>query len=463
MPASGSSTFSPPQTAGSTAEVAHDKTAASPAARVVIWGINYAPETTGIAPFNTELAEDLAAAGHPVEVVTAFAYYPQWKKAPEDRFRLYRTDRRNGIAVHRCFQYLPGKVTTLRRIFHELSFGVTSFLRVLSLPRADVYFVASPPLGLGFVAWLATRLKGSRYIFHVQDLQPDAAVGLGMLRKGAFVRALFWLERFAYSHAAAVSGISSGMIDAFRRKGVPAERCVLFPNWLRGAAPTAGERGASTFRARHGVAADDFLAVYSGNLGHKQGIEILLDAAELLHRRSGSDPAASRVRILIVGAGAARESLEQQIASRRLPNLKMLPLLDDADYAAMLSEADVGLITQAAGTGGCFFPSKLLTVLRSRLPVVTVADDDSELAKAVAEGGFGLNSLPGHAEDLATNLERASGDPAVLTELKARTTWVDQFHPRHVLPQFRRRLAEIARGDRGSEMDFETERAPVRS
>ena len=462
MPPSSSSTFSSDSSSSAGSE--NESFAASSSARVVIWGINYAPETTGIAPFNTELAEYLAAEGHPVEVVTAFPYYPQWKKLPGDRFRLFRTDQRNGIEVHRCYQYLPGKVTTLRRIVHELSFGVTSFLRVLTLPRADVYFVASPPLGLGFMAWLATRLKGSRYVFHVQDLQPDAAVGLGMLRKGFFVRALFWLERFAYNHAAAVSGISSGMIDAFRRKGVPASRCVLFPIWLRGAAPVAGERGASTFRARHGVAADDFLAVYSGNLGHKQGIEILLDAAELLRRSAEGSPAAARVRILIVGAGAARETLERQIAERALPNLKMLPLLDDADYAAMLSEADVGLITQAAGTGGCFFPSKLLTVLRSRLPVVTVADDDSELAKAVAEGGFGLNSRPGHPADLALNLQRASADATVLGELKARTTWVDQFHPRHVLPGFRRRLAEIARGDKGGpEVEFESDRAPVRS
>jgi colanic acid biosynthesis glycosyl transferase WcaI len=412
--------------------------------RILLWGINYTPETTGIAPFNTGLAEFLAEQGHEVEVVTAFPYYPQWRKQPADRGRLFRTQQIRGVTVHRCYLYLPGKVNALRRIVHELSFGLSSFVRVLTRRRADIYVVVSPPLGLGLFAWIATRLKRSRYVFHVQDLQPDAAVGLGMLRAGGFVRMLYGLERLAYRHAAAVSGIAPGMIEAFARKGVGRDRCILFPNWLR---DSARARAAAGFRARQGIEPSHFLAVYSGNLGRKQGIEILLEAARLLAASAAHDPAAARVRILIVGAGAAREELEEKIARLALPNLRLLPLLDDGDYAAMLDEADAGLITQAAGTGGFFFPSKLLTVLHAGLPVLTVADAASELAHAVAHGGFGLNSPPDEPQMLADNLRRASADPRLCAALAEGTAWVERFDPALVLPQFARQLETIARPD----------------
>lgn len=411
--------------------------------KVILWGINYRPESTGIAPFNAELAEYLAGAEHEVEVVTGFAYYPQWRKAPTDR-RLYRTDEINGIKVHRCAQYVPARVTTLRRMWHELSFGISSLLRVLFLPRADVYFVVSPPLFLGFCAWLAMLVKRSPYVFHVQDLQPGAAVGLGMVKGRTFIRLLYALESFAYRHAAAVSGISDGMMEEFRRKGVPARKRIYFPNWLRSTAAKAAPGG---FRARFDVPADHLLAVYSGNLGRKQGIDILLEAAERLQHNTAVGPAAP-VTIFIAGAGAEREALADRVARLNLSNLRLLPLLSDEDYAMMLADADVGLITQASGTGQFFFPSKLLSLLQAGVPVATVADEDSELARAVGEGGFGVNVRPGQAEELAAALRRLGADALWLAQLAQHTRWVDRFSPALVLPHYAQALEQVASGDK---------------
>ena len=126
--------------------------------RIVVWGINYAPEVTGIAPYNAGLCRYFAAQGHDVRMVTTFAYYPQWQKSAADRGRLYRTDHDEaGVPVHRCWHYVPARPSTMRRILHEFSFGVTSWLRLLSLPRADVYVVVSPPLILGPLASRASR------------------------------------------------------------------------------------------------------------------------------------------------------------------------------------------------------------------------------------------------------------------------------------------------------------------
>ena len=99
--------------------------------RVLVWGINYAPEVTGIAPCNVALCEGLRAAGHDAHMLTAFPYYPSWTKRPEDRGKWFRTDVVNGVPVHRSWHYVPGKVTSLRRIAHERSIEASSYQRSL--------------------------------------------------------------------------------------------------------------------------------------------------------------------------------------------------------------------------------------------------------------------------------------------------------------------------------------------
>jgi len=408
--------------------------------RIIVWGINYSPEVTGIAPFNRGLCDYLHGSGHAVRMVTTFSYYPTWRKSPADSGRLYRTDLIAGVPVHRCWHYVPGRTTAAKRILHELSFALSSMWRVLVLPKADVYVVVSPPLLLGPCAWLVTRLKRSRYTFHVQDLQPDAALGLGMIKPGLFSKALFHIEAWAYHGAASVSGISAGMLAAFARKGVPEAKRRYFPNWVGGAGTGATPSAARDFRRRHGIPEDALLAVYSGNIGRKQGLEMLVEAARSLEAGGGSG---QTVAILIIGDGAAREELAAQLERSAVRVLRLLPLLADDDYRASLAATDVAVITQAPGTGQFFFPSKLLSVLAAGRPVVTVADADSELARAVEAGGFGINCLPGRPEALASTLIELAGDRARLAGLASRTSWVQQFARERVLGDYAAHLVEI--------------------
>ncbi len=356
--------------------------------RVTVWGINYAPELTGIAPYNQVLCEYLQQSGHLVEMVTTFAYYPAWKKAEVDRGQLFRTDTLGQIKIHRCWHYVPSKVTALKRILHEATFVATSFLRLLVLPTPDVYVVVSPPLLLGLAAWLLTRFRRAPFVFHVQDLQPDAAMALGMLKPSTFTRLLYWLEAVAYRKAAGVSGISQGMLDAFARKGVERERQIYFPNPVTipalAAIPAAG-----AFRIRNGFKQDDFLAVYSGNLGVKQGLTILIDAARELQKSP------LPVKIIICGDGAARPQIEAAIQQQKLSNLGLFPLQPKEQYPQLLVDSDVCLITQQTGSGAAFFPSKLLATLAYARPIVGVADAASELSRALKAGQFAYTHTRG--------------------------------------------------------------------
>src|SRR5438105_491568 len=134
--------------------------------RVLVWGINYAPEVTGIGPYNTALCEYLRAAGHEAEMLTTFAYYPMWRREPADGGQLWRTDTISGVPVHRCWHYVPPRVTRWKRMLHEASFVATSLLRGLILPRPDVLVVVSPPLLLGLAASFVSALWQRPYVFH---------------------------------------------------------------------------------------------------------------------------------------------------------------------------------------------------------------------------------------------------------------------------------------------------------
>lgn len=403
--------------------------------RIIVWGINYAPEITGIAPHNVALCEFLNARGDDVEMVTTFAYYPAWQKRDEDRCLLYRTDKIKGVPVHRCWHFVPKIVSAWKRIIHEGTFILTSTLRIFSLPSPDVYMVVSPPLLLGAAAWFVTRFKRVPFIFHVQDLQPDAAVGLGMLKAGLLTRALYWLEAFAYKKATRVSGISEEIVDAFRRKGVPEQKLILFPNGI--ALPALADippRG--NFRLKNGFRQDEFIAIYAGNLGVKQGLDILLDAAAI---------APNKIRIVLCGDGAARPMLQKSLRDRNLANVTMLPLHFGRDYSELLVDADVSLITQQSGSGNAFFPSKLLVTLAHQSPVITVADESSALAKAVHEGGFGRNILPGRPEELAAALVELAQDQQRLRNWgESGRTYVERFEQRRLHEDFFHRLQGIA-------------------
>jgi colanic acid biosynthesis glycosyl transferase WcaI len=403
--------------------------------RVIVWGINYAPEFAGIAPHNVALCQFLDGQGHDVEMLTSFAYYPTWRKRPEDRGHLYRTDVVSGIPVHRCWHFVPARVSALKRILHEGSFVFTSTLRALALSGPSVYFIVSPPLLLGAAGWLVGKLKGAPFVFHVQDMQPDAAVGLGMLKAGWFTRALYALEAFAYRHAARVSGITNGMLGSFKAKGVSEAKLIYFPNAID-LRTQESALGRGEFRRQHGFAPDDFLAVYAGNLGVKQGLDVLLEAAPLL-----SNP---RIRLLICGEGAQRESLAARVWEMKLPNVSLLPFQSGPGYRSLLADADLCFITQQAGAGNSFFPSKLLGLLAASKPVVTVAAPESELALSLRDAGFGVNVPPGHPRDLADILEALANDPQRLAEYGlAGRLYVEQFEKNRVMENFQTKLAAL--------------------
>ncbi|MDR3792607.1 MAG: WcaI family glycosyltransferase [Terracidiphilus sp.] len=377
--------------------------------RILIFSINYWPEVTGIGAFTTYRAEYLAGAGHEVDVCTAFPYYPEWRVAPEYAGKFWMNERHKGVNVRRGYTYVPKKVTSRRRILHESSYIVTSLLKALRCKKPDVLLVVSPPLGLAFNAILLSKLWQIPYVFDVEDLQPDSAVEHGMLPDW-ISRLLYKVESAAYRSAALVTTLTAGMRDRIISKGVAPEKVTLVEPRMDDALVLIDAEEGRRFRSKYGIQ-DQFLVTYSGNVGVKQALDVVVEAATLSHTDAST-------LFLIVGDGSDKTRIEQMVLERKLTNVLFLPLLDEADFRGLLSASGACVVTQRKSASEIAFPSKVVTYLGAGCAVVVSANSDSEVAETIRESGGGMVCAAEDGEALLQTIEQLKNSD--LKELRHR-------------------------------------------
>lgn len=372
--------------------------------RILIYGINYSPELVGIGKYTGEMSQWLSSRGHQIRVITAPPYYPAWKIGSGYSPRKYRSEGDDVLRVFRCPLWVPAKPTGLRRIFHLLSFALSSLPVALWQGltwRPDAVIVLTPALTCAPAGWLAARLGGARAWLHVQDLELDAAFDLGLLPSASCIKFAFWLETLLLRRFDRVSSISRRMLDQLRLKGVSSHRLLLFPNWTDTDAICPGAE-TDSLRSEFGIAPDATIAMYSGNMGEKQGLEIVIDAAHLLRGRPD-------VTLLLCGDGAARIDLQARAAG--LENVRFVPLQPLERLNQLLNLADIHLLPQRADAADLVMPSKLSGILSCGGAVIATASPWTELARTVNDAG-GLVCKPGDVQQFAGQILELAGDPA---------------------------------------------------
>lgn len=371
--------------------------------KLLVTSINFHPDHSGIALYATDLPAFAASRGHAVTMVTGFSYYPHWRKRDADRGSLLRSETFSGVRVLRGYLYVPRKVTTRRRILHELTFACSAFFNFLRAGPHDCVVVLSPPLLLGLLGVVFKKLWGATLVLNVQDLQPDAALSLGMVKPSRALRMLLRLEAFVYRHSDLITTISEGMRDRLLAKGARRERTIVCPNWIDVVAasrhPPAGR-----FRADHPDAAGKVTVAYAGNIGAKQGLDVFVDLAAAMRDDRG-------VQFFLIGEGAEQERLCARAAALGLRNLTRVKFLGADAYREMLADVDVSFVAQRAGTGNVFFPSKLLGIMAMAKPLLISADPDSELATFVREHGCGLVASADDVAALAAHVRALAASP----------------------------------------------------
>lgn len=371
--------------------------------KFLLYGINFAPELTGIGKYTGEMAAWLAAQGHEVRVVTAPPYYPAWKVDEGYSAWRYTREQYQGADVWRCPLWVPSKPGGLKRVLHLISFAAFSIPAMLRQVfwRPDVVWVCAPAFSCTPVALATAKLAGAPAWLHVQDYEVDVAFDMGLLKGQLARRLVLGLERWLLRRFDIVSTISQRMLKRAAEKGVAPERIAFFPNWVDVNAVTPLARR-SAYRDELGLTDDQVVALFSGTLGAKQGLHLLPQAARLL--------AASHPQLVLVICGDGQMKPELVAACQGLPNVKLLPLQPKERVPELLGMADMHLLPQDPDVADLVMPSKLTAMLSSGRPVVTTARPGSEVAHVVAE--CGLLCTPGSTTDLARGLAELASTPA---------------------------------------------------
>jgi colanic acid biosynthesis glycosyl transferase WcaI len=414
--------------------------------RILIHGLNFAPEPVGVGKTTGETAEWLAARGHDVRVVTAPPFNPQWKVAQgfsawrysrSDYLRAGRGEAAAGrLTVLRCPVWVPLEPSAMRRILHLASFALASFPVMLKQVgwRPEVVMVMEPTLFCVPTALLTGRFCGARTWLHILDFEADAAFELGLLNSSRLRRVVEWVEKKFMSGFGRVSTISEKMLQRLEQKGVGSSACRLFPNWVDTETifPLAGP---SPLRKELGIPPGDVVALYAGTMARKQGLELLAEAASRLAGRAD-------VRFVLCGEGPGKAALGKLTSS--LANVQWIPMQPLARLNELLNLADIHLLPQKADAADLVMPSKLTGMLASGRPVVATSGPGTQLARVVESRGIVVE--PEKGADFAQAVEELADDPQRREQLgkRAREYALSELEQCSVLGRFERELLSFA-------------------
>jgi colanic acid biosynthesis glycosyl transferase WcaI len=389
--------------------------------RILIVNIYFHPDPTGTGWVITELARDLAAQGHSVTVITSVPHYglPGARERnagnrAQGTVSLWREELMDGIRVIRTAVYVPRLKTFWTRILNYGTFSALAMAAGLRSGAQDVILCTSPPLSIGLSAWILSRLKRIPFVFNVQDIYPDAAVLMGMVRNPRLIASLGALERFIYRKASLVTVISNGAKDNLRAKGVPDAKLRVIPNWVDTQEIQPGdpqnEFRRSVLNASPPTpytpdpAPHTHLVMFAGNIGLIAGLETVLDAAASLKHRPD-------IHFLLVGEGNAKAELKARAARMGLRNVTFLPTQPREILPQVLAAADVHLVTLKRQMSSTSVPSKSYSIMASGRPMVAAVDPGSEIWHLVEAADVGLCVLPEEPAALAQAIEELCDSP----------------------------------------------------
>jgi len=372
---------------------------------VLLLSLVFPPDAVSTAQLFGEVVEDLVADGWHVVVITTKPHYnpSEANLATQPLTALWggllaQSSFRGATVLHAAMPQKGGNIPL--RIAGWLGFHFLSVIAaLLKVGKVDVILAPSPPLSTGVAAWLIGVFKGAPFIYNVQELYPDTAVSLGVLREGAMLGLLRRMERFVYNTSFAVTTIAPGMVRAIAARTKDSRKVRLIPNFVDTRSISPRPRN-NPFSREFGLT-DRFTVVYAGNMGPAQDLETLLDAAELMRHDE-------RILYVFVGDGTSRDSLERSAASRKLFNVLFIPQQPYERVPDIYGASDLCVVPLAPALVAEAVPSKVYRIMAAERRILAIADNKSDLAAVVRESGAGIVVQAGDPQALARTIIAAA-------------------------------------------------------
>lgn len=352
--------------------------------RILILTQYYPPETG--APQNrlSSLAKHLVCFGNEVEILTAMPNYPKYKVFPQYKGKFYCKETIDSIPVHRSSIYVSRNKALIKRLANYFSFVTSSLYSAgKRIKPVDIIICESPPLFLGITAVMLKRKWKCKLVFNVSDLWPESAEKMGIIKNRVIIKRSYQLANWIYRNANLITGQTQGIIEAIRQMQ-PQKKLFWFPNGV-----DLSKFNTPILQQNNGC---KFTLLYAGIIGHAQGLEVILYAADQLKQQTD-------IHFYIIGDGPVKKpliNLKHQLQLCNVtfidnqPSEKMMQWLHLCDaYIVPLRKLDLfkGAI-----------PSKLFEPLALGKPILLgVEGEAKELFIDQAKGGLFYEPENAHA------------------------------------------------------------------
>jgi len=361
---------------------------------ILILTDSFPPEIKSSANLLFELSEDLAESGHQVTVITGFPKH--YINNIDQRYmgKLFLCERMNKVKVIRLLSISFIRHIPVIRGLDQFLLSVIFFFGGISLGKQNVILTYSPPLPLGISAYLLGKIKKAPFIFNVQDIFPQSVIDLGLLKSKFLITISELMEKFIYKKAHYITVHSEGNRENIISKNVNPEKVVTIHNWVDTDLIKPVKTQDNNFREKNNLK-DKFVVSFAGTMGFAQGLEIVVNCAELLKSYKN-------ILFLLVGDGIKKDGLINKAEDMQLNNIKFLPVQSKKVYPFILYTSDICLVTLDKKVLTPAVPAKLLNIMASGRPVVASMNLKGDAPKIIksAECGYCIdaNDVKGFSE-----------------------------------------------------------------
>ncbi|MCG7631548.1 glycosyltransferase family 4 protein [Gordonia McavH-238-E] len=388
-----------------------ERSGRKPGLDALVVSLNFDPEPTGIAPYAAGLAKALRARGKKVGVLTTYPHYPQWK-VYDGYTGLRTTESVEGVYVQRLRTYVPRVPSLARRLSMEALFalrvGLSSDVR-----QSTSIIVTSPSLLSAAVLVLQSRaLRRSNVTVWLQDIYTLGVRETGHTRSARMQNAVKLLESWVVRHARRTVVIHDSFED-FVRDELDADmsRVEIIRNWTHIDSGIGGDIG--EFRQKMGWAASEVIVLHAGNMGKKQALHNVIEAARVSASSDGPP-----LRFILMGDGAERRDLESLAVG--IPNVSIIDPVSVDQFPLALASADMLLVNEGPDVRGMAVPSKLTSYFSSGRPVLAATHGATPTSKELQLSGAGIRVSPANPSALVEGARRLGEDADLRDELGRR-------------------------------------------